>query len=72
LSFDHEILGAIQNDAISKRIDTARSLGEIVVDSETKAHPQFANARIRTPLLLKTDAAFVANRFRVAQSRVHL
>jgi phenylacetic acid degradation protein paaN len=48
-----EVLGAIQNESIAERIDTARSLGEIVVDSKTVPHPQFENARIRTPLLLK-------------------
>lgn len=29
----------------------------MVLDSETREHPQFPNARIRTPLLLKVDAA---------------
>ncbi len=50
-----EILGAIQNDGIEARIQSARSLGEIVLDSRTLAHPQFSNARIHTPLLLKTN-----------------
>ena len=51
-----EILGAIQNEDIAKRIDDSRSLGEVVADSRQIAHPQFPNARIRTPLLLKTTA----------------
>ncbi|MGA8028599.1 MAG: phenylacetic acid degradation protein PaaN, partial [Bryobacteraceae bacterium] len=51
-----EVLGAIQNETILQRIDDARSLGEIIVDSQTMAHPQFKNAQIHTPLLLKTDA----------------
>ncbi|HZS55820.1 MAG TPA: phenylacetic acid degradation protein PaaN [Bryobacteraceae bacterium] len=52
-----EILGAIQNDSILQRIDKARQLGEVIVDSKPLSHPQFADARVRTPLLLKTDAS---------------
>ena len=52
-----EILGAIQNQAVADRIDSARALGEVVVDSLTLTHPQYPNARIRTPLVLKVDAS---------------
>jgi phenylacetic acid degradation protein paaN len=52
-----EVLGAIQNEAILKRIDEARSLGEIVAESKALEHPQFKGARVRTPLLLKVDAS---------------
>jgi phenylacetic acid degradation protein paaN len=52
-----EVLGAIQNDAIIERIKQARSLGGIVVDSQAIKHPQFPNARVHTPVLLKTDAS---------------
>ena len=52
-----EVLGAIQNDATLKRIEDARSLGDVVVDSRTITHPQFAGARIHTPILLKLDAS---------------
>ena len=51
-----EVLGAIQNETILQRIDEARSLAEIVADSKPLEHPQFKGARVRTPLLLKTDA----------------
>jgi phenylacetic acid degradation protein paaN len=51
-----EILGAIVNDGVAARIDAARALGPIVVDSQTIAHPQYPNARIRTPLIVKLDA----------------
>lgn len=51
-----EVLGAIQNDAILRRISEARALGEPITDSQPIAHPQFENACVRTPLLLKTDA----------------
>ena len=52
-----EILGAIQNEAIERRIAQARGLGEIVIDSQAMTHPQFQNAHIHTPLLLKLDAS---------------
>ncbi len=48
-----EVLGAIQNTAVLDRIDAARALGEIVVDSQALVHPLFPQARIRTPLLVK-------------------
>src|ERR1700688_3219101 len=51
-----EILGAVVNDGVAQRIDAARALGPIVVDSQTIAHPQFKDARIRTPLIIKLDA----------------
>jgi len=51
-----EILGAVVNDGVMQRIDAARSLGQVVLDSQTIAHPQFKDARIRTPLIVKLDA----------------
>ncbi|TMG86275.1 MAG: phenylacetic acid degradation protein PaaN [Betaproteobacteria bacterium] len=51
-----EILGAVVNDGVAQRIDEARNLGPIVVDSQPIAHPQFKDARIRTPLIVKLDA----------------
>ena len=51
-----EILGAVQNDAVLKRIDAARALGAVVHDSRPVAHPQFPQATIRTPLLVRVDA----------------
>jgi len=50
-----EILGAIQNDGVAQRIDASRALGKVVLDSQTITHPQFPEARVRTPLLLKVD-----------------
>ncbi len=52
-----EVLGAIQNETILQRIDEARSLGEVIIDSRRLAHPTFENARVHTPLLLKADAS---------------
>jgi phenylacetic acid degradation protein paaN len=51
-----EILGAVVNDGVAQRIDAARALGPIVVDSQAVTHPQFKDARIRTPLIVKLDA----------------
>ncbi|MBV9406228.1 MAG: phenylacetic acid degradation protein PaaN, partial [Acidobacteriaceae bacterium] len=51
-----EILGAIQNEGILNRIAEARGLGEAIVDSQAITHPQFPNARVQTPLLIKLDA----------------
>lgn len=51
-----EVLGAIQNEGIARRIDEARSLGRILVDSQAIDHPAFSGARVRTPLLLQLDA----------------
>jgi phenylacetic acid degradation protein paaN len=51
-----EILGAVVNDGVMERIDAARRLGVIVVDSQSVTHPQFKDARIRTPLLVRLDA----------------
>ncbi len=52
-----EILGALQNDGLLHRIETARELGEAVMDSKTLEHPLFPGARIRTPLFLKVSQA---------------
>ena len=52
-----ELTGAIQNEATAKRIDAARALGlPVLCDSRTLQHPQFPQARVRTPLLLKAEA----------------
>ncbi|HEV3429832.1 MAG TPA: phenylacetic acid degradation protein PaaN, partial [Paraburkholderia sp.] len=52
-----EVLGAIQNDGVTSRIDEARKLGTVLADSQTLEHPQFPSARVRTPLVLSLDAA---------------
>ena len=56
-----ELTGAIQNEGIVERIERARALGlPVVADSKTLVHPQFENARVRTPLLLRTEAGNAA------------
>jgi len=51
-----EILGAVQSHAVLERIEAARKLGTAIVDSERVAHPQFPEATIRTPLVVRLDA----------------
>ncbi|CUJ05395.1 phenylacetic acid degradation protein PaaN [Achromobacter xylosoxidans] len=52
-----ELTGAIQNEGIVERIEKAHALGlPVVADSKTLTHPQFENARVRTPLLLRAEA----------------
>jgi phenylacetic acid degradation protein paaN len=52
-----EFLGAVVNDGVLKRLEAARSLGSIVLDTQVLTHPQFAGATIRTPLIVKLAAA---------------
>jgi phenylacetic acid degradation protein paaN len=51
-----ELTGAIQNDGIAQRVTEARTLGNVLLDSQALAHPLFAEARVLTPLVLKLDA----------------
>ena len=52
-----EVLGAVQNDGVLKRLEAARALGAIVLDTQSIAHPQFPQAAVRTPLIVRLDAA---------------
>ncbi|OMG72186.1 phenylacetic acid degradation protein PaaN [Burkholderia ubonensis] len=52
-----ELIGAIQNDGVTARIDDARKLGRVLADSQALQHPAFPDARVRTPLVLQLDAA---------------
>jgi phenylacetic acid degradation protein paaN len=52
-----EVLGALQNDGVVRRLEAARSLGRVVLDTQAIAHPVFPNATVRTPLIVKLTAA---------------
>ena len=52
-----ELLGAVQSEHTAKRIDAARGLGPVVLDSQPVQHPQFPDATIRTPLIVRLDAS---------------
>lgn len=61
------VLGAIQSDATLARLSETPAGTTVLLASKPLTHPEFAQARIRTPLLLKTDAsneaAFMQERF---------
>jgi len=48
-----EVLGAVQNEGVLRRLDAARSLGTLVLDTQAIAHPSYPDATIRTPLIVK-------------------
>ena len=50
------ILGAIVNDGVRDRLEAARGLGVTVSDSRAVEHPQYPDALIRTPLVVRVDA----------------
>lgn len=50
-----EVLGAVVNDGVLRRLEAARSLGDIALDTRAIAHAQFPDAVIRTPLVVKLD-----------------
>jgi len=52
-----EVLGAVSNEGVLRRLEAARSLGEIALDTRTIAHAQFPEAVVRTPLIIKLDKA---------------
>jgi phenylacetic acid degradation protein paaN len=52
-----EILGAVVNDGVMQRLEAARKLGPIALDTQAIAHPAFPQARIRSPLIVRLDAA---------------
>ena len=52
-----EVLGAVQNPATAARVDEARGLGTVLLDSRSVEHPYMPGARVRTPLMLAVDKA---------------
>ncbi|MDZ7651643.1 MAG: phenylacetic acid degradation protein PaaN [Burkholderiaceae bacterium] len=61
------VLGAIQSEATLKRVEEAASVASVVLASKPVAHPEFPNAQVRTPMLLKAaasnEAAYMQERF---------
>lgn len=53
------VLGAIQSDDTLARIEAANAgrWGQVVLASRSLTHPEYPNARVRTPVLLSCDAA---------------
>ena len=52
-----EVLGALQNPGVARRLEAARSLGTVVLDTQTIVHPAFPEATVRTPLIVRLTAA---------------
>lgn len=50
-----EVLGAIQNKAILDRMEEAKKLGEVVLDTTEIDHPMFKGIKCHTPVLIKVD-----------------
>jgi len=51
------LLGGIQSPDTLKRIEDARALGDVVLDSKALKIEAFPDAVIRTPMLIKTDSS---------------
>ena len=51
------LLGAVVNDDVLERLAKAPSYGEVVLASRPVANPDFPDATVRTPTIVKVDAA---------------
>ncbi len=52
-----DILGSIKGSAIAGRIADAAASGEVLLESRQIVHPNFAAAEVRSPVIVKVDAA---------------
>jgi len=52
-----DILGAIKLDDISDRMADAATTGEVLLESRRVAHPNFPDAEVRTPVIVRVDAS---------------
>lgn len=55
-----ELLGAVVNDGVRERADTAGERGTVVLASRSISHPSWPDARVRTPAVLAVDVADTA------------
>jgi phenylacetic acid degradation protein paaN len=51
------LLGALVNPEVKARLEAAPGLGEVALASRAVAHPDFPDAVVRTPALVKLDGA---------------
>ncbi|WP_435831808.1 phenylacetic acid degradation protein PaaN [Catellatospora methionotrophica] len=58
-----EFTGAIVNGDVVERIEAARKLGDVVLDSAELAHPAYAGAVVRTPMIVKVTDGYAAECF---------
>jgi phenylacetic acid degradation protein paaN len=52
-----ELTGGITGDAVLERLDRAHTVGDVVLATRSVEHPQFPDALVRTPLIVRLDAA---------------
>ncbi len=52
-----EVTGAIVNEGVLETVERAPSLGQVVLESRSLEHPRFPHAIVRTPALIRVDAA---------------
>jgi phenylacetic acid degradation protein paaN len=52
-----EVLGAVVNESVLQRLEEAPSYGDVVRESAALTHPEFADAVVRTPVIVRLDAA---------------
>ncbi len=51
-----ELTGAIVNDGVLERLDRARGVGDVLLDSREVTHPTHSEAVIRTPIIVKVPS----------------
>ncbi|MEV0300571.1 phenylacetic acid degradation protein PaaN [Streptomyces prasinus] len=51
------LLGALVNPGVKDRLEAAAGLGEVALASRGIAHPEFPDAVVRTPVIVKLDGA---------------
>ena len=51
------LLGAVVNDGVVERLDKAASSGQVVLASRAISHPEFPDATVRTPTVVRLDRA---------------
>ncbi len=51
------LLGALVNPDVKARLEAASDLGEVALPSKEITHPDFPDATVRTPLMVKLDGA---------------
>ncbi|MQA27439.1 MAG: phenylacetic acid degradation protein PaaN [Micromonosporaceae bacterium] len=51
-----ELIGAIVNDGVVSRLEAARGRGEVVLDSQAVKHPNYPDAVVRTPMVVKLSS----------------
>ncbi|WP_135079671.1 phenylacetic acid degradation protein PaaN [Terasakiella sp. SH-1] len=54
-----EVLGSIQNKSILDRMEEAKKLGDVVLDTTQIDHPMFKGVQCHTPVIIKVDGADV-------------